>query len=216
MTDITNLFYIIMAVLLVSAFIYWCLCKHTGILLLYSSGIYLTIAGYLFIMSRYLFSNGLVLPVLLAVTLLLVTGAALYCRYVLLVEDFMRVTGAFIMLGVNLLGFLYACLMAGWSILSPEFVLQVHTLFFTSAGIFAGFLFENFFVHFGTRCFYLWEQCTKLLAGLSVCLLLLCLKRFSSRIPMAQLLLSFCLTFWIAGVYPVLIRRIQRYEYRNL
>lgn len=215
MTDLTNPLLIIITVLFVSAFIYWCLCKHTGMMILYATGIYMTIAGYLFIMSRYLFQNRRMLPVLLAATLLLVICTMLYGNYMLVIEDYMRVAGTLILLAVNLLGFLYAYLMAGWNILSQNFLFQVHTVFSISSGIFAGFLLENAFVHFGTRCFYLWEQCTKLLTGLLGCLILLYLRSLFINMPLVQQLLSFFLSLWIVGIYPVLIRRIQHYEYRN-
>lgn len=199
----------------ISAASYWCIHKHWGIIGLSCIAAYLTLAGYVFLMSTYLFPPEKLLSPLLYCLLIIIICGAFFSERLLLIERPTQLFFSGILLFLNIILLLYANLLLTWQTISVTYFLYAGYAVGISTGTIAGFLFESTFIRFSTKCFYLYEQFIKFIIGLLVSFLIIFIFVQFQNIPVIAFILSFLLAFWISGLHPILSKKIQRYEYRN-
>lgn len=206
---------ILCALYVISALSYWCLHKHWGTVGLYCAASYMIAACYVFLMSTYLFDSDTLLYVILFAMLLLFVIAALFFEHMLLIERPMQLIFSGVTLSLNMLLLLYANLLLGWETITMDYFFHVCLIVGISTGTIAGLLFEGAFIHFSTKCFYVYEQFLKFLIGLLVSFFIIFILYQFENMPIMSFILSFLFSFWICGLFPILIKKIQRYEYRS-
>lgn len=213
---LTILFAVICFLYIISASAYWCFHKRWGTVGLNCIAAYVTAASYIFLMRTYLFQSDLLLYILLYAVLVLFLAAALFCENALLIERDTRLFLSGTLLFFNIMLLLYAGLLLDWNTITQELFFSACLASGVSAGIIAGFLFENALIRFSTRCFYLYEQLIKLFVGLCVSLFMIYMLYQFRNITVAAFMFSFLFSFWNCGLHPILIKKIQHYEYRNI
>lgn len=199
-----------------SASSYWCFHKHWGTVGLYCAASYMVAACYVFLMSTYLFDSDTLLYVILFAMLLLFVIVSLFSEHMLLIERPIQLLFSGIILALNMLLLLYANLLLGWKTITTDYFFHVCLIVGVSTGTIAGLLFESAFIHFSTKCFYVYEQFLKFFIGLLVSFFIIFILHQFGNMPIISFILSFLFSFWICGLFPILIKKIQRYEYRNL
>lgn len=205
---------LICCTLLLSALTYWCINKHWGIVGLLGTFSYIIFSTYLYLMSSYLFSETFLywLLIVLLVTFILICIIAE--RMLFIDKKAQNIFYAILfLLSLILIG--YAKLLLSWSTIDPDYFFVACVSSGLCCGAILGLFCENNFVHFSTRCFYWFEQFIKIAIGLLVSFLLIYILCTNKNIPVVAFFTALILSLWICGLSPILIKKIQHYQYEN-
>lgn len=194
---------------------YWCIDKHLGKIGIYTLSVLLTIEEYLNIMNLYLFSSKYMFFALTAALIIIITIIAVYIDTMLIIDNKIQTLFAVFMCILNILLPVYAELLSEWSVIPQSLFPEACAAAGLNCGFFAGFILEYSVIRFNTGCFYLIEQIIKFTAGISSCIIFSYIIYMSEDINVIHIISSFLCSFWISGVFPVFITKIQRYEYRH-
>lgn len=194
---------------------YWCLNKHLGKIGIYTMSVLLTAEEYLNIIHMYLFSSDLLFFALIAALIITITIIAVYIDTMLIIDSKIQNVFVIFMCILNIFLTLYAKLLSEWSVIPQSVFPRVCTAAGFNCGFFIGFILEYSVIKFNTGCFYLMEQIAKLTAGITVFIMIAYIIYISDDISIIHIIFSFLCSFWISGLFPVFITKIQKYEYHR-
>jgi hypothetical protein len=164
-------------------------------------------------MHTYLFDSAILFQGLLYGFFIIAAIAAVYAERALLFERHTQLFFTFLLLGCNLLLLAFGYMLLSWKTITSDLFCFICLTAGMNIGFLSGFLLESSLIRFSTRCFYLFEQLLKFIIGMLVSLFLIYILLRVKNMPILIISVSFFLSFWNTGLYPVLIRKIQRYEF---
>lgn len=213
----SNISLIIICIFILSLFfsvLYWCINKQSGTLCLYSLFVYALFFSILCMLSFYLIGHVVFLTIAaLGYPLIFVSG--LYIARVFYIDMAAKRIFTIILIVLSLVTAGFAFLLYYWNILPYGALSAIFVLLSACIGYYLGYLIEIHAINFSTACFYLYEQFLKIILGLLPCVLIaVFIILFTPSLP-TQMFGFFVIYSWISCIFPIIILKIQKYDYCN-
>lgn len=212
-----NISFIIICIFILSMFfsvLYWCINKQSGTLCLYSLFVYALFFSILYMLTFYLIGH-VVFLILAALEYPLIFALSLYIARVFYIDMAAKRIFTVILIVLSLITACFAFLLYYWNILPYGALSVVFILLSACVGYYLGYIIEIHAINFSTACFYLYEQVLKIVLGLLPCVLIVVfIILFTPSLP-TQMFGFFVIYSWISCLFPIIILKIQKYDYYN-
>lgn len=212
-----NISFIIICIFILSLFfsvIYWCINKQSGTLCLYSLFVYALLFSILYMLTFYLIGH-VVFFILAALGYPLIFTFDLCIARIFYIDMAAKRIFTIILIALSLITASFAFLLYYWNILPYGALSVVFILLSACVGYYIGYLIEIHVINFSTACFYLYEQVLKIVLGLLPCVLIVVfIILFTPSLP-TQMFGFFVIYSWISCLFPIIILKIQKYDYYN-
>ncbi len=212
-----NISFIIICIFILSLFfsvLYWCINKKSGTLCLYSLFVYALFFSILYMLTFYLIGH-IIFFILVAVGYPLILALSLYIKRVFYIDMAAKRIFTVVLIILSLITGGFAFLLYYWNLLSYGALSAVFTTLSACMGYYLGYLIEIHMINFNTACFYLYEQILKIILGLLPCVLILVFIVLLNPSLPTQMFGFFVIYSWISCLFPIIILKIQKYDYYN-